>query len=199
MHTRSCDPGTETARGSRFEGDTGTDCQRRILHGASDLLKQGIYLLESLTPDNYSRRLPVVFNGSIGGHYRHCLDHFSSLLKGADSELVDYDRRERDPRLETDPDYAAGFTRRLLGFVETLQPSSLATPVAVRCEVSYEHGNSPLTQSTLGRELAYAVAHGIHHFALISVMARLTGAALPAHFGVAPSTVAHDKQTASAA
>lgn len=154
--------------------------------------------MESLTPDSYSRRLPVAFNGSIGGHYRHCLDHFSSLLRGTESELVDYDRRDRDPRLETDPDYAAGFTRRLLCLLETVQPSSLATPVAVRCEVSYEHGNSPLTQSTLGRELAYAVAHGIHHFALISVMARLMGAALPAHFGVAPSTVAHNKQAVSA-
>lgn len=199
MHTCSCDPGTDAAPGFQYESDTGTDCQRRILGGAADLLRQGIYLLESLSPDNYSRRLPVAFNGSIGGHYRHCLDHFSSLLKGAEAELVDYDRRDRDPRLETDPDYAAGFTRRLLGLLETLHPSSLATPVAVCCEVSYEHGNSPLTQSTLGRELAYAVAHGIHHFALISIMARLMGAALPAHFGVAPSTVAFNKQAASAA
>ena len=53
------------------------------------------------------------------------------------------------------------------------------------------HGDSPLTLSTYGRELVYAIAHAIHHYALISVMARLLEVVLPAHFGVAPSTVAH--------
>ena len=69
--------------------------------------------------------------------------------------------------------------------------------VLAGCEVSYEPGNSPVTQSSLGRELVYAIAHGIHHYALISVMARLLNAELPPHFGVAPSTVAHQRNVAA--
>ena len=49
-----------------------------------------------------------------------------------------------------------------------------------------------MTGSTFGRELVYAIAHAIHHYALISIMAGLMGAKLPKHFGVAPSTVAHN-------
>lgn len=172
---------------------------RRILEAATDILKQGEDLLGAINSEGYSRRLAVAFNGSIGGHYRHCLDHFSSLLKGLDSNLVDYDRRDRDPLLESDPAYARGFTRRLLEIIGTLEPAMLASPVSVRCEVSYEHGASPVSGSTLGRELAYAIAHGIHHYALISVMARLMGAALPETFGVAPSTVAHRKTSVTPA
>ena len=48
-----------------------------------------------------------------------------------------------------------------------------------------------MTGSSLGRELVYAIAHAIHHYALISIMARLMEARLPENFGVAPSTVTH--------
>ena len=70
--------------------------------------------------------------------------------------------------------------------------SAASTRVRARCEVSYAPGDSPVTGSTVGREMVYAIAHAIHHFALISVMARMMGVKLPEHFGVAPSTVAHE-------
>lgn len=170
---------------------------RRILDAAVDILRQGEDLLRVLSAEAYAHKLPVAFNGSIGGHYRHCLDHFTSLLRGLDSDLVDYDHRERDPRLEHDPKFALGLTRQIRNALERLDPDALATAVSARCEVSYAHGNSPVTQSSLGRELVYAIAHGIHHYALISIMARLLDAELPPHFGVAPSTVAHQKNTAA--
>lgn len=169
---------------------------RRILAAAVDTLRQGEDLLAALSAEAYTTRLPVAFNGSIGSHYRHCLDHFTSLRRGLDAEVVDYDHRERDPRLEQERAFALGLTRELRQALESLDPAVLATPVAARCEVSYDHGDSPLTQSSLGRELVYAIAHGIHHYALISVMARLLKAELPPHFGIAPSTVAHQQATA---
>jgi uncharacterized damage-inducible protein DinB len=166
---------------------------RRILSAAVDILRQGEDLLEVLSVEAYTRKLPIAFNGSIGGHYRHCLDHFTSLLRSFEGEVVDYDHRERDPRIERDPEFALGLTRQMRAVLEHLDPGSLTKPVNARCEVSYDHGDSPVTRSSLGRELVYAIAHGIHHYALISVMARLMEAELPAHFGVAPSTVAHQK------
>jgi uncharacterized damage-inducible protein DinB len=170
---------------------------RRILDAAVDILRQGEDLLRVLSAKAYAHKLPIAFNGSIGGHYRHCLDHFTSLLRGLDSDLVDYDHRERDPRLEHDPMFALSLTRQIRNALERLDPDALATAVSARCEVSYAHGSSPVTQSSLGRELVYAIAHGIHHYALISIMARLLNAELPPHFGIAPSTVAHQKNTAA--
>ena len=42
--------------------------------------------------------------------------------------------------------------------------------------------------------MVYSIAHAIHHYALISVMARLMEVKLPMNFGVAPSTVAHNEK-----
>lgn len=176
--------GTEAAGGCTGDGE-------RILAAAVQILTQGEDMLRAITLDRYTQRVPLAFNGSIGGHYRHCLDHFTSLLRALDSDEVDYDRRERDPRIEIEPAFAANLTRQMRENLQRLTPEDLAKSVRTRCEVSYMHGDSPLTLSTYGRELVYAIAHAIHHYALISVMARLLEVVLPAHFGVAPSTVAH--------
>jgi uncharacterized damage-inducible protein DinB len=176
--------GTEAAAVCTGDGE-------RILAAAAQILTQGEDMLRAITLDRYTQRVPLAFNGSIGGHYRHCLDHFASLLRALDSDEVDYDRRERDPRIETEPAFALNLTRQMRENLQRLTPEDLAKSVRTRCEVSYVHGNSPLTGSTYGRELVYAIAHAIHHYALISVMARLLEVVLPAHFGVAPSTVAH--------
>lgn len=172
---------------------------QRILAAAVEILSQGEDLLRSLSAENYTRRVPVVFNAAIGGHYRHCLDHFASLLLALDADEVDYDHRKRDPRIETQPDFALALTAEMRRTLEQITPDTLCTEVKARCEVSYAHGNSPVTRSTLARELAYCIAHAIHHYALISVMARLLEVKLPEHFGIAPSTVKHHAhpQTAS--
>jgi hypothetical protein len=163
------------------------------------ILAQGEELLATLTDDAYTRRVTVAWNGSIGGHYRHCLDHFVSLLRGALDGDVNYDDRQRDPRIESDRAHAFELTRALQLKLAGLPPSLLPQPVAARCEVSYDHGHSPVTGSTLARELVYSIAHAIHHYALIGVLANIQGAQLPPHFGVAPSTVKHLAQLQSAA
>lgn len=174
-----------------------TDEAGQILQAAAAILSQGEQLLTTLPAEHFAQKVPVAFNASIGGHYRHCLDHFTSVVRSLGSELVDYDDRERDARIETQPEVALGVTRELRRVLAEVSPAQLHQAVAARCEVSYDQGNSPLTGSSLGRELVYCIAHAIHHYALIAIMARLLGAQLPAHFGIAPSTVAHQKAVAA--
>jgi uncharacterized damage-inducible protein DinB len=168
-----------------------------VLNAAVEILTQGEDLLRALNAESFARKVPVVFNASIGGHYRHCLDHFTSFLLALDADEVDYDHRKRDARMETQPDFALTLTAEMRRTLEQLTPETLRTEVKARCEVSYTRGKSPVTRSTLARELVYCIAHAIHHYALISVMARLMEVKLPEHFGVAPSTVAHQKATAA--
>jgi hypothetical protein len=170
-----------------------------LLDAGAALLAQGEQLLATLADDAYTRPVAAAWNGTIGGHYRHCLDHFQSLLGGIAAAEVDYDDRARDPRLETDRAFAFERTRELRGRLLALDPSVLARPVAARCEVSYGSVSSSVTGSTVGRELVYSIAHAIHHFALIGVLANLQGARLPENFGVAPSTVKHLARLAVAA
>jgi uncharacterized damage-inducible protein DinB len=178
-----------------FDGLAACDADhaQRILNAAVEILAQGEVLLRAVTAESYTRRVPVAFNASIGGHYRHCLDHFTSLLLALDADEVDYDHRKRDPRIEAQPEFALALTAEMRCTLEQLTPDTLCSEVKARCEVSYTHGNSPVTRSTLARELTYCIAHAIHHYALISVMARLMEVSLPENFGVAPSTVAHAK------
>lgn len=174
-----------------------TDEATRILQAAASILSQGEQLLATLNAAHFAQKVPAAFNASIGGHYRHCLDHFTSVVRSLEGDLVDYDRRERDARIETEPGFALDVTRKLRHALAEVSPAQLRHAVAARCEVSYDHGHSPLTASSLGRELVYCIAHAIHHYALIAVMARLLGAQLPEHFGIAPSTVAHQKAVAA--
>lgn len=184
------DAPTATDRGPR-EAFADTDSFERILTGAIELLLQGEMLLNTITPEQYSARVPVALGGSIGTHYRHCLDHFVSLLRMGEARLVDFDHRDRDPRIESDPRQALAMTATIRAQLAGWEPGDLAVEVRTRCEICYAPGSSPVMVSSLGRELAYAITHGIHHFAIMAILGRLQDIPMPENFGMAPSTLAH--------
>lgn len=169
---------------------------RRILSALQEVLEQGLCLLNGLEAETYAEKIPVAYNASIGAHYRHSLDHFCCLFTALDSGEVNYDCRARDPRIETDPNYALNETRRLLALSQEIELEAMDLPVRVRCKVSYAHDDSPELSSVFGREVMYSIAHAIHHYAMIGIICRLQGSALPEGFGVAPSTIQHQKVAA---
>jgi uncharacterized damage-inducible protein DinB len=156
-----------------------------------ETLRQGETLLGEINDETYTHRLPVAFNASIGGHYRHCLDHFRSLLEAAAAGDLNYDHRVRGTLVETDRFAALNATRELLAGYEKLDPQLLSRPLMVTCQTSFSTSGSQSSPSTLGREIMYSVAHAVHHYALIGIMMGLLGRPLPAGFGVAPSTLKH--------
>ena len=170
-----------------------------IIHGVIEVLKQGEMLLRTLDDTAYATRLPAAFNASVGGHYRHCLDHFQSVLDALDVAEVNYDHRKRDRRIEQERDYALRETQRLMLACEAIAEDWLDRPIDVRAEVSYVEEEAPAMRSTLGRELMYAIAHAIHHYALMAVMCGMMGVPLPAGFGIAPSTLKHQAREAQLA
>ncbi|MFO1475327.1 MAG: DinB family protein [Verrucomicrobiota bacterium] len=167
-----------------------------MIDSVIEVLLQGEALLTEVSDAVYTRTLPVAFNASIGGHYRHCLDHFRSLLDAAMAGDLDYDHRERGTLVETDRFAALNATRDLREGYERLDPVVLARPLSVTCKTSYNAGGSQVSDSTVGREIMYSVAHAVHHYALIGVMGGIMGLQMPPGFGVAPSTLKHQQQTA---
>jgi uncharacterized damage-inducible protein DinB len=165
-----------------------------ILRGVIEVLRQGETLLDALDDVAYATRVPGAFNASIGGHYRHCLDHFQSLLDALDGDEVNYDNRKRDPRIENEREFALMETRRVFRGCDSIPREWLRRVIQVRSKVNYGDDAAPAMPSTLGREIMYAVAHAIHHYALIAVMCGMLGVCLPKDFGVAPSTVKYDKE-----
>ena len=164
-----------------------------------EVLRQGESLLCKIDNEKYTQKLRPAFNSAIGGHYRHCLDHFQSLLDGLDTDEVNYDHRARDPRVENDRAFALSETQRILRACQSIPASFLNCPINVRSQVNYAIDQAPLIGSTVSRELMYAVAHTIHHYALIAVMCALLDVPVPAGFGVAPSTLKYHSEQQHAA
>ena len=155
-------------------------------------------LLGEIDNGNYVRKLPMAFNASIGGHYRHCLDHFRSLVDAAVAGDLNYDHRDRGTLIESDRFAALNATRALREAYQQLRTGYLDRELQVTCKTSYAASGSQISPSTVGREIMYVVAHAVHHYALIGIMGGLMGLKMPVGFGVAPSTLKHQADLANA-
>jgi hypothetical protein len=169
-----------------------------LVDAVIEVLNQGETLLGGIQNDSYGCKLPAAFNASIGGHYRHCLDHFQSLLDSAIAGDLNYDHRERGTLVESDRFAALNATRALREGYQQLPVGCLDREFEVTCKTNYATSGSQVSPSTVGREIMYVVAHAVHHYALIGIMGGLMGLKMPAGFGVAPSTMKYQADLANA-
>lgn len=126
----------------------------------------------------------------IGPHLRHCHDHHICFLRGLRSGVIEYDARDRDVRVETDPDYYREVTRRVMDQLAAIPPLELSNPI----KVSQTPGPDAVTltvESTVERELLFLSGHTIHHLAIITQIAKEQGFALSQELSVAFSTAAY--------
>lgn len=166
--------------------------RHRLVEDNVALLRQGVAVLEALPDGLYAAEEARVSSSGIGGHVRHCIDYYACLLRGLDGGRVDYDRRERDERLERDRDYALARMRALIEELRALPATDAEPPLQVKMDCGLEdEERAPWSRSSLPRELHALISHTVHHYALVAVMLRLQGQEPPAEFGVAPSTLRH--------
>jgi uncharacterized damage-inducible protein DinB len=150
-------------------------------------LEQAIELLGRL-PESAFARTPERHARTVGPHLRHVLDHYSAFIAGLPGFRVDYDAREREPRLESDLGFAAARMREIVGELVLMEEDLMELPIQIRLE----SGGSEAEQwshSTVRRELQFLLSHTIHHFALIAVLLERFEIAVPDDFGIAPSTL----------
>jgi hypothetical protein len=169
---------------------------KALLNSVLEILDQGEALLVKISDQDYVRKLPAAFNASIGAHYRHCLDHFQNLFNSVTIDDLNYDLRQRDTMIENDRFAALNATRRLRENFQSLGPDCIYHTLNVTCKTSYAAASSQVSPSTVGREIMYVVAHAVHHYALIGIMGGLMELEMPPGFGVAPSTVKHQAESA---
>lgn len=163
-----------------------------------DVIQRGETLLVALSDEQYSQKIPAAYDASIGGHYRHCLDHFKAFFDGLGTGTMDYDARARDPRLENDRAFALAMTQTLGAQAAALTASAFDRSIHVRCQTSYTDASEAVAKSTVAREAMFCVSHAVHHHALIGLMCSLLDVPLPSGFGVAPSTMKHRENACAA-
>jgi uncharacterized damage-inducible protein DinB len=150
------------------------------------------------TSDEQYTQAPVGFvTSSLGGHYRHNLDHVSSLLEAMKTGELNYDHRSRGTVIETSRLAALHAIRRLQRLLLDMDEAKLDHRLELRTMIDVSQ--QPLMMSTtVARELAFVLSHTIHHNAIIGVMARTLGIPLPDRFGYAPATIAYQEKQACA-
>lgn len=159
--------------------------QDPVVEASRRILVSGAEVVGGLSVAEMTQRHGAIVEGSIGGHFRHVLDHFRLLLEGG--AVVDYDARDRGTSIEEDPAEAAHEAGRLVAMLADVENPD--RPVTIRTRVGAPGEPVALCGSTLRRELMFCISHAIHHYALISVLLRLEGREVAANFGVAPATV----------
>jgi len=166
---------------------------RLTVEGNRQLLQRGEAMLGRLTDSEYAE---ICLGGwaPVGAQYRHILEHYHAFFRGLTSGRVDYDARPREQQLERSREAALEATRVYLTALEALDG---ATDRAIL--VQMDSGAAPPDEtgdwrpSSAGRELQFLCSHTVHHYALIALLLKDVGSDLGPDFGVAPSTLAHQR------
>ncbi len=170
------------------------------------ILGQAVDFVGRLEPEAYGRPHPELGLSSIGSHLRHIVDFYARFLETvhdpeASSEaapLVDYDRRERNPRLESDPQTALETLQALMEGLRSLPRQSAERELSIRTDCIDPEAQH-WSRSTVGRELQSLASHTVHHYALIKIAAGRVGVDPGREFGVAPSTLRYWERTGACA
>ena len=124
---------------------------------------------------------------SVGMHVRHCLGFFDCFIAGLETGTVDYDTRERDPRIETDRQFALNRIAKLKDTLRKLPASDLPEELLAG-EMPSPHSKSVPVPTCVSRELLFLASHSVHHLAMMLMIADLIGTSAPKELGLAFST-----------
>ncbi len=142
-------------------------------------------MVEWLNDKQYSSPLEVLSGSSIGQHIRHILEIYAEVIKS--DRRICYDNRKRDRNIERN-------RLQAMSVVEELQLllSGLEEDRTIEMNANYSTSTPlPLTfQSSLFRELAYALEHSVHHQAIVRIALKqmAENSPLTNDFGVSAST-----------
>lgn len=160
-----------------------------VKQDATDVIEQVCDLLHRLDDDMYAQPLEVFSDSTIGQHVRHIYGFYACLIKGAKEGLINYDKRERDLRIQTETHYCDDCFCDLISDIHALD---LYQPVKVLQGMNApDEPNGEAMTSSVGRELLYAFEHSIHHLAIVKMGLRVhfPDFEVNPNLGVAPSTI----------
>lgn len=146
-------------------------------------------LLAKLSDKEYACPCDELSNATIGEHTRHIIEMFQCLQNNYDSEVVNYDLRQRNILIQSSTEFAA---QKITEIKNRLDRPNKKIQLQQLLD-----GNEINIESNYFRELLYNLEHCIHHQALIKVaLLKCTQISVDENFGVARSTIEYRKQCA---
>lgn len=144
-------------------------------------------LLKQLTAEVYTNPCKNLSNATIGEHTRHIIEMFQCLINQYESGTIDYDKRVRDKKIETEIEFALQSIDEIVFL--------LAKPNKKLVLSQFISGEQLHIETDFHRELLYNLEHCIHHQALIKVaVLQFDSVEINDTFGIAPSTLEYRKQ-----
>lgn len=180
--------------GSRDGVEEGV-CEQ-LVSAAGVMLDQCESLVRAMPEGVFAAESRAIRGGTFGKHLRHTLDHYHAALAvvgviGPDpdaEDVIDYDRRRRNTPVENDKHQAVEAIDELRIRLAAAASEGLCRPVRVRVMIDGD-GSEVELASTLGRELAFATHHAVHHMAMMKAIGQEFGVEADETVGKAPSTV----------
>ena len=141
--------------------------------------------LQELNNNDFTKPIICLGNVTIGNHIRHIIELYIELEKGYENGIVNYDKRQRNYRIETDISFALEQLENISNGINRNDKSLLLVS-------SFNEDEMIETPTNYARELVYNLEHTVHHMALIRVgLFEISDIKLPTEFGVAASTIKH--------
>ncbi len=157
----------------------------RLQQSIQNVFVQLTASIDLLKDEQYVYASKILSNATIGQHVRHIIEMFICLEEGYAGGVVNYEKRKRDTKIETEKDFAIALLKKIYeGLNKENRPLIL--------EATYDENTDQLINfdTNYYREVAYNLEHTIHHMALIKVgICEVSDIEIPADFGVASSTI----------
>ena len=154
----------------------------KIVTEAKETLVQLITSTQLLSPSEYTEKIKILSNSSIGEHTRHIIELFQQLLRGYELGIIEYDNRERNKSLQENTEYAVTTIGQI---IDQLDKEDKALHIHTEL-----NSNQSTITSNYYRELMYNIEHCVHHQAIIKIaFLYLERMELQENFGVAKSTI----------
>lgn len=164
-----------------------------LINSTQTALKQIVSILETIQTLNTIKKDFLYIECNLGKHVRHICDHFLALKHGINTQLIDYNNRNRGTQIETDIDAASRQVMDLLSWLETYHSQmtnlEMNQDIQVFSEIDYLQTKNMNFKSNLAREFLYLINHTIHHAAHISLIANHHNVKIPLNTGMAPCTM----------
>ena len=159
---------------------------------SKQVLDHLMIVIDQIKTEDYVLNISSL-NASISQHTRHILEFYICLFNGLETGVVNYDNRERDPRIENDKQFTLGLIKQLKEKINSIENN-----YDLLLNVKYGDTSEANIQlnTNFFRELVYNIEHTIHHLAIIkqSIIEYFGYIALPDHFGIASSTIRYTNQ-----
>ena len=144
-------------------------------------------LLRIIPAELFTKEKDVLSGSTIGQHFRHIIEFYTCLEKGLKTGTVSYDERERNVLLENHIAYSVCIIDKIIVFLSWIKDDCA---LSLKGNYNDTFEELEIFQSSLFRELAYALDHTVHHLAIIKIALHEEKdiIELDENFGVAPST-----------